>query len=282
MSFVVLFSTTSFAITEHYCGDTLMDTAIFSKASSCGMETENTSSSSDCSSLDIDCCTDQQILKNAQDELQTSADKISFEQKVSNWNKDWAKVWKKDTQNIEIYDTKDAKAIGEKLNKAFAGMSVYPEYINDLNGAVERLATSGDMKTAFEVARINYNLYPTSSTTNATMGILHTLSGEKEKALSSFKKSLELNPNGKASADNLNTMAYDLKGIGQEKAGLQLLLLAVELHPKEANLFDSTGEFYINMKEIEKGIEFYKKALALDPNYPNAQTARKIVGQDSK
>ena len=82
MSFVVLFSTTSFAITEHYCGDTLMDTAIFSKASSCGMETENTSSSSDCSSLDIDCCTDQQILKNAQDELQTSADKISFEQKV--------------------------------------------------------------------------------------------------------------------------------------------------------------------------------------------------------
>ena len=82
MSFVVLFSTSSFAITKHYCGDTLMDTAIFSKATSCGMEIENTSPSSDCASLSIDCCSDQQIVKNAQDELQSSADSISFEQKV--------------------------------------------------------------------------------------------------------------------------------------------------------------------------------------------------------
>lgn len=82
MSFVVLFSTSSFAITEHYCAGTLVDAAIFSKASSCGMEIENTSTSSDCSFLDIDCCSDQQILKNAQDELQTSAEKISFEQKI--------------------------------------------------------------------------------------------------------------------------------------------------------------------------------------------------------
>ena len=82
MSFVVLFSTTSFAITKHFCGDTLVDTAIFAKATSCGMEIENTSSSSDCSSLSIDCCNDQQILKNAQDELQPSVDQITFDQKV--------------------------------------------------------------------------------------------------------------------------------------------------------------------------------------------------------
>lgn len=82
MSFVVLFSTTSFAITKHFCGDTLVDTAIFEKATSCGMEVQNTSSLSDCSSLNIDCCSDQQIVKNAQDELQSSVDKISFEQKV--------------------------------------------------------------------------------------------------------------------------------------------------------------------------------------------------------
>jgi len=205
-----------------------------------------------------------------------------FEQKVSKWKSDWAKVWNKDTQNFEIYDVKNARAMGEKLDKTFSGMSVYPEYVNDLNDAVEKLATSGDMKSAFEIAQINYKLYPDSSTTTATMGTLNVLSGQKEKALAMLKKSLELNPDGNASADALNTMAYNLLGIGQAKAGLQLLLVAVELHPKEANLYDSIGEFYINMKEIEKGIEFYKKALALDPNYPNAQTARKIIGQDSK
>ena len=206
----------------------------------------------------------------------------AFEQKVSKWNSDWAKVWNKDTQTFEITNLKDAESRAEKLNKTFSEMSVYPEYVNDLDNAVTELAVSGDMKSAFQIAQINYKLYPKSSTTNATMGILNVLSGQKEKALALLKQSLELNPNGNASADNLNTMAYNLQGIGQAKAGLQLLLLAVELHPKEANLYDSTGEFYINMKEIEKGIEFYKKALALDPNYPNAQTARKIIGQDSK
>ena len=82
MAFVVLFSTTSFAITEHYCGDTLMDTAIFSKASSCVMEMESKSTVEGCSIAKENCCTEQQILKSAQDEMQTSTDKISFEQKL--------------------------------------------------------------------------------------------------------------------------------------------------------------------------------------------------------
>lgn len=201
----------------------------------------------------------------------------AFEQKVSKWNSDWARVWNKDTQNFEIVDVKSARAMSEKLSKAFSGMSVYPEYVNDLDGAVTNLAVSGDMKSAFEVAQINYKLYPESSTTNATMGILHTLAGQKDKALASLKKSLEINPIGNASANGLNVMAYNLQGIGKTKAGLQLLLLAVELHPKEANLYDSVGEFYINLKQKEKRIEYYRKALAIDPNYPNAQTARKIV-----
>ena len=38
MSFVVLFSTMSFTINMHYCGDTLVETALFQKAKGCGME----------------------------------------------------------------------------------------------------------------------------------------------------------------------------------------------------------------------------------------------------
>lgn len=44
MAFVVLFSTMSFTVDMHYCGDTLVDTAVFENAKSCGMEMMDSSS----------------------------------------------------------------------------------------------------------------------------------------------------------------------------------------------------------------------------------------------
>ena len=43
MAIVVLFSTMSFTVDMHYCGDNLVETAIFHKAKGCGMEMENPS-----------------------------------------------------------------------------------------------------------------------------------------------------------------------------------------------------------------------------------------------
>jgi len=59
MAFVVLFSTMSFTYSEHYCGDFLVDTALFSKAESCGMMMETASADSDCNSFKKDCCSDK-------------------------------------------------------------------------------------------------------------------------------------------------------------------------------------------------------------------------------
>ena len=56
MAFVVLFSTMSFTIDMHYCGDTLVDTSVFGKAHSCGMEMKKTDSTSDRSIAKKNCC----------------------------------------------------------------------------------------------------------------------------------------------------------------------------------------------------------------------------------
>jgi hypothetical protein len=74
LAIVVVFSTMSFSISEHYCGDYLVDTGIFSKAESCGMEMEtdlvNAITIDGCSIEKSNCCQDlvkhiegQQILK---------------------------------------------------------------------------------------------------------------------------------------------------------------------------------------------------------------------------
>jgi len=82
MTFVVLFSTTSFTIDMHYCGNTLVDSAIFKEAKTCEMEMEKSSSNSECSITKKDCCNDEQIIFEGKDELNISLDKLILFQKI--------------------------------------------------------------------------------------------------------------------------------------------------------------------------------------------------------
>ena len=81
MTFVVLFSTMSFTVNMHYCGDTLVESAIFQKAKGCGMEMEKPSTE-ECSITKKNCCDDKQLAIEGQDELQLQVEKITFEQQV--------------------------------------------------------------------------------------------------------------------------------------------------------------------------------------------------------
>ncbi len=81
MAFVVLFSTMSFTINMHYCGDTLVETVVFHKAEGCGMEMEKPTSEG-CAIAKKMCCEDQQLVVDGQDELQLQVDKISVEKQV--------------------------------------------------------------------------------------------------------------------------------------------------------------------------------------------------------
>jgi hypothetical protein len=79
MAIVVLFTTMSFSLDMHYCGNTLVETAIFHKAKGCGMEMQKPSTKS-CSITMKNCCTDKQMIFDGQDELQLSFYTLSFEQ----------------------------------------------------------------------------------------------------------------------------------------------------------------------------------------------------------
>ncbi|PIA77625.1 hypothetical protein BFR04_09300 [Gaetbulibacter sp. 4G1] len=81
MAFVVLFSTMSFTINMHYCGDTLVETSLFHEAKGCGMEMDKPSTQG-CAITKKNCCDDKQLVVAGQDELQLHVDKITFEQQV--------------------------------------------------------------------------------------------------------------------------------------------------------------------------------------------------------
>jgi hypothetical protein len=84
MTFVVLFSTMSFTIDMHYCGDKLVDASIFKKAKTCKMEMQKSKSDSECSIMKMkkDCCSDEQLIIDGQDELKLSFEKMTLDQQV--------------------------------------------------------------------------------------------------------------------------------------------------------------------------------------------------------
>jgi hypothetical protein len=57
MALAVVLSTMSFTVSQHYCGGELVDSALFSKAESCGMDMQ-TSTQKECSIQTKNCCKD--------------------------------------------------------------------------------------------------------------------------------------------------------------------------------------------------------------------------------
>lgn len=82
MALLVLFSTLSFTVESHYCGDILVDSSVFGAAETCGMEVQKTSPSSDCDITKKNCCSDEQLLLEGQDTLKISFEKLDKEQQV--------------------------------------------------------------------------------------------------------------------------------------------------------------------------------------------------------
>lgn len=76
LAMLVLLSTFSFTIEKHFCGDFLIDTAVFSKVERCGGESSETY-------VKKPCCKDVIDVVEGQDELQTvSLDDLEIHQQL--------------------------------------------------------------------------------------------------------------------------------------------------------------------------------------------------------
>lgn len=80
MALLVLFSTLSFTVESHYCGNLLVDTSLFGPAKSCGMDLSQTKSSKEDTLEGKNCCNNEQITVNGQNELNVSFDNLTNDQ----------------------------------------------------------------------------------------------------------------------------------------------------------------------------------------------------------
>ncbi len=202
----------------------------------------------------------------------------TIEKTIAAWAADWAKTNTAETRRIAINANSNFDELGARLRRDFSGAAVFPNYADQLHNVVRFLIVTNRKPPALKAAQLSAELYPQLDSSNAFYGIALVLSGEKEKGKQFLKRSAEINGNGQASAGGLNQAAYNLaNNAGLIDDSIALLTAAAELYPQEANLYDSLGEFYSRQGMKDKAIEFYQKALATDPKYPNAEKAKEIL-----
>jgi tetratricopeptide (TPR) repeat protein len=98
------------------------------------------------------------------------------------------------------------------------------------------------------------------------------------KAIELYRKFKSQEPQQPIINENvLNTLGYGLIGSEQLTQAVNVFRLNIEAHPTSANAYDSLAETYLRIGEKELARKFYKKALDIDPNYPNAKAAAEIL-----
>ena len=200
---------------------------------------------------------------------------------LENVTKEMAQDWDKSNteyvRRLWLLPDADFGSVKKVLRQNFEGKSVYPNLVDDFFNVTRQLILNNDKTRALDASQVAIDLFPASATPNLMHGIALIVNQKPAEAQEWLKKSLAINPQGAASAGGLNSIAYQLAGVGMLEEAMATLRVAIEMHPKEANLYDSLGEFLLRKGEKTRALESYKKALEVDPNFPNASNARDIV-----
>lgn len=202
-------------------------------------------------------------------ELRLSA---PVEQQVARWATAWARFDAPRLRAVSVSAGTDFQQLAPLLRESFRGAEIVPNYLADFAAATRQLVMRGERARATAAAELAHELYPNAATSNVYLAVTRLAFGGAPAAQEPLlRKAYETDPTGAAGPGALNSAAYELAANGRRDAGLELLKLAVTLHPKEANLYDSIGEFYLLKGQKEQARESYTKALEIDPNLASAR-----------
>ena len=82
-----------------------------------------------------------------------------------------------------------------------------------------------------------------------------------------------------ASEETINNLGYELIKQKKYTEAVAFLRMNTEDFPKSANTYDSYAEALYDAGDVARAVENYKKALAIDPKYGNAEAAEKFVAE---
>lgn len=98
---------------------------------------------------------------------------------------------------------------------------------------------------------------------------------EYDKALQAFQKIKEQDSlNINVSERRINTLGYRFLRDNKFDEARELFKINIALYPKSSNVYDSMGDVYYEQNDTLNAIEYYKKALAINPE--NRSSKRRL------
>ncbi len=106
LSAIVLLTTSSFTVGMHFCGDHLVDVALFQKAKTCGMEITPDNQDFDAKIEQKSCCKDKQILLEGENELQSQNQNFTIVQLsvLLSFDYAYALLFETDNDNSSVFN----------------------------------------------------------------------------------------------------------------------------------------------------------------------------------
>ncbi|XLZ72482.1 serine hydrolase [Massilia sp. SR12] len=196
----------------------------------------------------------------------------AFEDAVLALHADWQRTRR---ATLGSLDTPAAISTLGRAMQSYRGAQAYPDHTAQLREAAFRLLARGQQAGALQAAQLTVEHYGDTDAAQTLFGTIAILTGKQALGEEAWRKAIAIAPAGSASATSLNSLAYAVAAGGGD--AIPLLLGATALHPGDANLRDTLGEFYASAGAGEKALLAYQQALALNPQYPNANAAKEII-----
>ncbi len=138
---------------------------------------------------------------------------------------------------------------------------------------------SGDPRLAVEKLRRLTERHPNDARGHLSLGVTYrNVFGDHEKAIASFKRVLEIDPESK---ETYNQLAYAYEDAGDLDNAIWAINEYISLAPDDANPYDSRGDLYAFNGRIDDALESYRKASEIRPLYStNAEGAMYLFKRD--
>lgn len=198
--------------------------------------------------------------------------KRKFARLISDWEKDWSRIYTEDIRRLFITLETDFDELGPRLEQTFSDAELYPDFSKDLARSGQYSLEQNEIDKSFKILQLNVGLYPDSPEAISSLAAAYIWIGNAKKARRLYKKAFVLNPEHPSVSLN-EIFRFERKLIYAKKIEefFALAEIAAELYSRNARFHKGLADLYLQIGQKEKAMEFYKKALKINPEYKEAK-----------
>ncbi|MFQ6037280.1 MAG: serine hydrolase [Candidatus Aminicenantales bacterium] len=185
---------------------------------------------------------------------------------LGRWERDWNRTYAGDLARMTIGTDTDEAELGQRLKGTFSGASLYPDFHKDLIRVAQHHVQREDRARAVRCLLLATELYPRRPEPLVRLATLYLWDGRGEEAARLFKAAFSLEP-GYIGVSIRQFLALGRTLVSAKRAEVlpSLVRIATELYPKSWVLERGLGEIYLSIRQLDKALDHYRRALRLNP-----------------